>query len=200
MGGLTMKRLLLSVAAAAMVAGCASNPEPEVPAVDATSPMYAPNYLSTAASSDQFEIQSGQLAQTMSQNPGVRQIGQMLVTDHTNSTQQLTAAAHSAGITVPPPALLPEHAALLQQIQSAPPGQFDTVFRDVQIQAHQQALALHQAYASGGDTPALRTAAAAIVPVVQNHLNALQTLAVAPPPPPTPAPSYEQPPAPGERG
>ena len=150
-----MKRLLLSVAAAAMVAGCASNPEPEVPAVDATSPMYAPNYLSTAASSDQFEIQSGQLAQTMSQNPGVRQIGQMLVTDHTNSTQQLTAAAQSAGITVPPPALLPEHAALLQQIQSAPPGQFDTVFRVVQIQAHQQALALHQAYASGGDTPAL---------------------------------------------
>ena len=140
------------------------------------------------------------VAQTMSQNPGVRQIGQMLVTDHTNSTQQLTAAAQSAGITVPPPALLPEHAALLQQIQSTPPGQFDTVFRDVQIQAHQQALALHQAYASGGDTPALRTAAAAIVPVVQNHLNALQTLAVAPPPPPTPAPSYEQPPAPGERG
>jgi putative membrane protein len=93
MGGLKMKRLLLSVAAAAMVAGCASNPEPEAPAVDATSPMYAPNYLSTAGSSDQFEIQSGQLAQTMSQNPGVRQIGQMLVTDHTNSTQQLTAAA-----------------------------------------------------------------------------------------------------------
>ena len=127
-----MKHLLMSVAAAAMVAGCASNP-PAAPPVDTASPMYAPNYLSTAGSSDQFEIQSGQLAQQMSQNPGVRQIGQMLVTDHTNSTQQLMAAAQSAGITAPPPAMLPEHQALLQQIQSAPLGQFDTVFRDVQI-------------------------------------------------------------------
>jgi len=194
-----MKRLLLSVAAAAMVTACASNP-PAAPPVDTTSPMYAPNYLATAGSSDQFEIQSGQLAQSMSQNPGVRQIGQMLVADHTSSTQQLTAAAQSAGITAPPPAMLPEHQALLQQIQSAPPGQFDMVFRDVQIQAHQQALALHQAYASGGDTPALRTAAAGIVPVVQNHLTALQALTIAPPAPPAPPPTYQQPAAPGERG
>ena len=194
-----MKRLLLSVAAAAMVTACASNP-PAAPPVDTTSPMYAPNYLATAGSSDQFEIQSGQLAQSMSQNPGVRQIGQMLVADHTSSTQQLMAAAQSAGITAPPPAMLPEHQALLQQIQSAPPGQFDMVFRDVQIQAHQQALALHQAYASGGDTPALRTAAAGIVPVVQNHLTALQGLTIAPPAPPAPPPTYQQPAAPGERG
>jgi putative membrane protein len=194
-----MKRLLMSVAAAAMVAGCASNPPP-APPVDTTSPMYAPNYLSTAGSSDQFEIQSGQLAQSMSQNPGVRQIGQMLVTDHTASTQQLMAAAQSAGVTAPPPAMLPEHQALLQQIQSTPPGQFDMVFRDVQIQAHQQALALHQAYASGGDTPALRTAAAGIVPVVQNHLNMLQSLQVSAGPPPPPPPTYQQPASPGERG
>ena len=193
-----MKRLLMSVAAAAMVAGCASNPP--APPVDTTSPMYAPNYLSTAGSSDQFEIQSGQLAQQMSQNPGVRQIGQMLVTDHTNSTQQLMAAAQSAGITAPPPAMLPEHSALLQQIQSAPQGQFDTVFRDVQIQAHQQALALHQAYANGGDTPSLRTAATGIVPVVQNHLNMLQSLTVSVAPPPPPPPAYQQPSKPGERG
>jgi putative membrane protein len=73
------------------------------------------------------------------------------------------------------------------------------VFRDVQIQAHQQALQLHQGYASGGDTPALRTAATNIVPVVQNHLTMLQSLAVAPPPPP-PAPAYQEPARPGERG
>ena len=195
-----MRALLLSVAAVAMAAGCAPKPPP-APPVDTSSPTYAPNYLSVAGSSDQFEIQSGQLAQQMSQNAGIRQIGQMLVADHTTSTQQLMAAAQSAGITPPPPALLPQHQALLQQIQSAPPGQFDMVFRDVQIQAHQQALALHQAYASGGDTPALRNAATGIVPVVQNHLNMLQQLAVAPPPPPPPPPpTYPQPARPGERG
>ena len=192
-----MRSIVLALAATTLLAGCASN-TPPAPPVDTSSPMYAPNYLSTAGSSDQFEIQSGQLAQSMSQNAAVRSIGQMLVTDHTNSTQQLMAAAQSAGITPPPPALLPQHAALLQQIQAAPPGQFDMVFRDVQIQAHQQALGLHQGYASGGDTPALRAAATNIVPVVQNHLNMLQTLSVAPPRPP--APTYQQPSRPGERG
>jgi putative membrane protein len=190
-----MRGIVLALAATTLLAGCASN-TPPAPPVDTSSPMYAPNYLSTAGSSDQFEVQSGQLAQSMSQNPAVRSIGQMLVTDHTNSTQQLMAAAHSAGITPPPPALLPQHAALLQQIQSAPPGQFDMTFRDVQVQAHQQALQLHQNYASGGDT-----AATNIVPVVQNHLNMLQSLSVAPPPPPPPPPpTYQQPSRPGERG
>jgi putative membrane protein len=194
-------RLLLVSVAAALLSGCATQqPTEPVVAVDPTSPLAAPNYLSMAGSSDQFEIQSGQLAQQMSQNPGIRQIGQMLVADHTSSTQQLMAAAQSAGITPPPPAMRPEHAALLQQIQSAPPGQFDMVFRDVQIQAHQQALQLHQNYASGGDTPALRTAATNIAPVVQNHLTMLQSLAVAPPPPPPPAPVYQEPARPGERG
>jgi putative membrane protein len=196
-----MRGIALPLLAAALVAGCARTPpEPAAPPVDTSSPLYAPNYLSMAASSDQFEIQSGQLAQQMSQNAGIRQIAQMLVTDHSNTTQQLTAAAQSAGMTPPPPTLLPQHAQLLQQIQAAPPGQFDMTFRDVQVQAHQQALQLHQNYASGGDKPALRTVATAAVPIVQNHLNMLQAMALAPPPPPPPPPVYQPPAKPGERG
>ena len=194
-----MKRLFVSAAALALLSACASNPPP-APPVDTSSPLYAPNYLGMAGSSDQFEIQSGQLAQQMSQNPAVRQMGQMLVANHTNSTQQLMAAAQSAGIAAPPPAMRPEHAAMLQQIQSAPPGRFDMVFRDVQIQAHQQALQLHQNYAASGDVPALRTTAGAIVPVVQNHLSMLQGLQVMAAPPPPPPPVYQQPARPGERG
>mgnify|MGYP000613189450 CR=1 FL=1 len=194
-----MKHLFVSAAALALLSACASNPPP-APPVDTSSPLYAPNYLGMAGSSDQFEIQSGQLAQQMSQNPAIRQMGQMLVADHTNSTQQLMAAAQSAGIAAPPPAMRPEHAAMLQQIQSAPPGQFDMIFRDVQIQAHQQALQLHQNYAASGDVPALRATAGAIVPVVQNHLNMLQGMQVMAAPPPPPPPVYQQPARPGERG
>lgn len=39
----------------------------------------APGYMTMAASSDMFEIQSGQLAQRMSQNTAIRSFGQMLV-------------------------------------------------------------------------------------------------------------------------
>ena len=195
-----MRFLLVSVAAAAMLAGCARNEpvEPPVPAVDPSSPLAASTYLTMAASGDQFEIQSSQLALQRASNPALRQFGQMLITDHTNMSAQLMAAAQGAGLTPPPPALSAEHAAMLQQLQATPAPSFDMAYRDAQIMAHQQALALHQNYANGGDVPALRTVAGTAVPIIQGHLNSIQGMNLAPPPPP--APVYQPGPTPGERG
>jgi putative membrane protein len=198
-----MKRLAICVAAAALVAGCASNTgqstEPTgAAAVDPNNPLFAPGYMAMAASSDQFEIQSGQLALQMSQNPSIRAFAQQLITDHTRTTQLLMAAAQQAGLTPPPPMLLPEDQALLDQIRSAPAGSFDVAFRDVQATAHQKALALHQNYAASGDVPALRTVAAGAVPVIQGHLSHAQTLSVASTPAPMPMPAATA--QPGERG
>jgi putative membrane protein len=122
----------------------------------------------------------------------------MIIADHTRSTQMLMAAAQSAGLTPPPPTILPQHQALLDQLRSAGSGPaFDQAFQQIQMQAHQQALMLHQNYAAQGDVPALRTAAGQIVPVVQMHLQQLQTLNTAPPPPPPPPPTTRRS---GERG
>jgi putative membrane protein len=148
----------------------------------------APGYMAMAGSSDQFEIQSSQLALQVSQNPAVRNMANMLIADHTRSTQMLMAAAQSAGLTPPPPMLMPEEQAMLDQLRAAGSGPaFDMAFQPIQLQAHQKALALHQNYSAQGDVPALRTVAGQIVPVVQMHLQHAQSLNVAPPPPP-PAP------------
>ena len=198
-----MRKLGILLGGALALAACSSTPRPVSPA-DLTNPLLAPGYLSMAASSDQFEIQSGQLAQTASQNPAVQSMGQMFVRDHTQSTQMLMAAAAAAHVPAPPPTLLPQHQALLDQLRAAGTGQsFDVAFQQIQIQAHQQALALHQNYAASGDVPALRATAGQIVPVVQTHLNALQSLQVAVAPPPPPPPPQMAPPPPrraGERG
>jgi putative membrane protein len=151
-------------------------------AVDQNSPLFWPMYTRMAASSDQFEIQSGQLALQMSQNPAVRQFAQMLIEHHQQTTAQLASAAQSAGLPVPPPAMTGAHAQLLANLRGAPMGSFDMAFRDAQIQAHQEALGLHQNYAANGDIPALRTVAGAAVPVIQQHLNMAQSLAVMAPP------------------
>jgi putative membrane protein len=197
-----MRKLGFLLGGALALAACSSTPKPATPA-DLSNPLMAPGYLSMAGSSDQFEIQSGQLAQTASQNPAIRNIGQMFITDHTRSTQMLMAAAQSAHVPAPPPMLLPQHQALLDQLRSAGTGYaFDQAFQQIQIQAHQQALTLHQNYAASGDVPALRATAAQIVPVVQNHLSALQSLQLAPPAPPAPPPPPPPPPVrrSGERG
>jgi putative membrane protein len=194
-----MRRLAILLGGALALAACSTTPRPAAP-VDLSNPLMAPGYLATAASSDLFEIQSGQLAQQASQNPAVQSFGGMLVSDHTQSTQMLMAAAQSAGITPPPPTLLPQHQAMLDQLRAAGSGPaFDMAFQQIQIQAHQQALALHQNYATGGDAPALRTTAGQIVPVVQRHLNMLQSLQVSAPPPPPMAPP-PPPPPPGRSG
>ena len=168
-----------------------------VAAVDPSNPLFAPGYMAMAGSSDQFEIQSSQLALQMSQNVAVRNMANLLIADHTRSTQMVIAAAQSAGLTPPPPTLLPPHQAMLDQLRSAGSGpSFDMAFKQLQVQAHQEALALHQNYSANGDVPAPRTVAGQIAPVVQMHLQHAQMLNVAPPPlPPLPTTGRA-----GERG
>ncbi|QIK79082.1 DUF4142 domain-containing protein [Sphingomonas piscis] len=185
-----MKRLLLCAASAAAIAGCTTtepappvDPMPPVAAaVDQTNPLFWPTYTRMAASGDQFEIQSGQLALQMSQNPAVRQFAQMLIDHHSQTTAQLASAAQSAGLPPPAPALTGAHAQMLANLRATQGASFDTAFRDAQIQAHQEALALHQNYAASGDVPALRTTAGSAVPVIQQHLQMAQSLAVTAPP------------------
>jgi putative membrane protein len=59
---------------------------------------------------------------------------------------------------------------MLDEIKAAPADQVDAVYMKNQRVAHNAALALHQGYAANGDTPALKTAASEIAPVVQTHL------------------------------
>jgi putative membrane protein len=183
---------LLIAAAACSLAACTTSSEPTETAApvvaDPNNPLAAPGYMAMAASSDQFEIQSSQLALQASQNPAVRSFAQMLIPHHQQTTATLMQAAQSAGLMPPPLVLLPPHQAMLDQLKGAGTGSgFDQAFKTIQIQAHQQALELHQNYANGGDVPTLRQAASSAVPIVQQHLTTAQSLnveAMTPPPPP----------------
>lgn len=195
-----MRNLGILLGGAIALAACSTTPPPGPP-VDLSNPLMAPGYLAQAASSDQFEVQSGQLALQASQNPSVHQFANMIIRDHTNSTQMLMSAASAARVPPPPPGLLlPAQQAMLDQLRAAGSGYgFDRTFQQIQIMAHQQALALHQNYATNGDVPALRATATEIVPVVENHLAMAQALQAAPPPPPPP-PAPMPAPAPGRVG
>jgi putative membrane protein len=166
---------------------------PSPPTADTDNPLIAPVYLARAFSADQFEIDSGLLAQQKSQNPQVRNFGNLLVADHPRNAQLLTGMAEFARLTPPPPGLLPEQQAMLSRLQAAAPGMsFDIAFKNAQIAAHRTTLLLHQLYAAGGDTPALRNVAAQAVPMIRMHLSQAQLLNVSPPaqaPPPSTPPA-----------
>src|SRR6476646_8931243 len=99
-----MRKLGILLGAIALSA-CASRTPP--PPVDMSNPLMAPGFLAQAGSANEWEIESSQLALQSSQNPGVRNFANMIISDHTQFGQQITAAAVAAHLQPPPPTLLP---------------------------------------------------------------------------------------------
>jgi putative membrane protein len=172
-----MRALAPVLASLAIVtAGCTATDSTSLSGAAASAtPLDRNGYVQMAAASDLFEIQSSQLAATRAQRSEVREFAQMLVTHHTQTTAQLTAAAQASG-GMPQPTLTPMQATMMQELQQAPADGFDQVYMRQQVPAHEMALALHRNYAARGDTAALRTVAGAAVPVVQQHLTRAQQL------------------------
>jgi putative membrane protein len=184
-----MRKLAILFGGAALLVGCQTTPPPPPPAppADLNNPLMAPGFLAQAGSANEWEIESSQLALQMSTNPGVRNLANVIIADHTAMGQQVAAAAASARLTPPAPGLLPPQQSMLDQLRAAGSGpSFDMAYQQAQISAHQQAIQLMQNYAASGDVPALRTVASQAIPVMQKHLAMAQSLATAPPPPPPP--------------
>jgi putative membrane protein len=190
-----MKKLVILLAGAAALGACATNNVDDMDTagttgttgttavqtagVDANNPLFHPMYMMMSASSDQFEIQSSQLALQASQNQAVRNYANLMIAHHQATTANLVSAAQSAGLTPPPPTLMPMHAQMLQQLQAAGTGAaLDAAYKQLQIQSHTEALNLQTNYANGGDVPALRQVAASTAPIVQQHLQQAQVLNV----------------------
>jgi putative membrane protein len=195
-----MRKLAMMLGGAIVLAACSTTAPPPEP-VDLNNVLLAPGFLAHAGSANQYEIDAAQLALQASANPGVRNLANVIVADHTAMGQQVAAAAASAGITPPPPSLLPAEQAMLDQLRASGSGaSFDSTYLQQQITAHQQAIGMMQNYAASGDVPALRNVAAGAIPVMQKHLSMAQQLSAAPPPPPPPPVSAPPPTGAGERG
>lgn len=146
----------------------AQTPPPPPPAEAKTT---AAAYVLAAGASDQFEIQSSQIALTKSPNAATKRYAQMLIKDHMKTTKATMAAATKAGMTPPTPMLDPGAQPSIDELNTAASADFDRMYFGQQGPAHQAALDLHQSYAAGGDQAALRMSAKAAVPIVKRHLS-----------------------------
>lgn len=138
--------------------------------------MSSEEFVTMAASSDLFEVQSGQLAATNSKEASIQQFAQMMVADHTKASQELKIAAGDAKITVPAQ-MIDKHTAEFEKLKNAQGAAFDKAYIEAQVAAHQEALQLMQSYAQGGDSEPLKAHATKASPIVQRHLEHAQKLA-----------------------
>ncbi|HEX2558883.1 DUF4142 domain-containing protein [Phenylobacterium sp.] len=158
-------------------APAAQAPTPEPAVTAATVPMSAADYVAAAAAGDLYEIEAARIAQNRSQNDEVKALAKMISDDHTKSSGDLQTAASQSGQTLTIPAAMPaDRQAQVEALNAATPTDFDAVWLGQQVQAHEQALALHQRYAQNGDIAQLKAFASAMAPVIQRHLDQVRQL------------------------
>lgn len=139
-------------------------------------PTDAAGFIKAAGASDLFEIESAKLALKKTQKKDIRDFANMMITDHTKTTDAVKAAAKKAGMNPAPPQLTAEQQQMLDQLKPLSGDAFDKAYLAQQMPAHQQALTMVQNYAQNGDTPALVDAAKSAVPIIQKHIDRLQGL------------------------
>jgi putative membrane protein len=165
-----------NLAASGNSADVVALPGNEAAAAGQTAPS-AQQYVELAGGSDLFEIQSSRIALEKAQRSEVRELAQMLVTDHERSTRDLTSAAQQAqprlGVA---PQLTAEQQSNLAALRQATGANFDQVYLDQQVAAHQKALTLVTAFAQSGDVPSLRQHATTVSGPIQQHLERARQL------------------------
>jgi putative membrane protein len=167
---------LIPLAASVLLACFAGSATARADANDPNTAMTDADFVMAAGGTDEFERQSGQLAIQRAQLPKVRELAQRVIADHTQTTNDLAAAAAKAGVPGPVPKLHPGQLRALQHLQDALPEDFDKLYLQQQAETHQDAIGLVKTYAAVGQAAPLRDVAVKARPIVQRHLDMIFAL------------------------
>jgi len=133
------------------------------------------DYVVKAAIGDLFEIQSSKLALQKSSDAQLKNFAARMVKDHTASSAKMKRIIKAGELPLAPPTQLDDaHQAMIDSLSGASGGEFDHLYLEMQMKAHDEALALHQGYAQSGLEPKLRAFAQKTGEVVQMHLGMLK--------------------------
>ena len=178
-----IRPLLAGAACVALLAACNQEKSPE--AVDKAQDMAAgpvgqtsaatmgsnmvSAYVPNAAMGDMYEIQAADIALERSQNAQVKELANMIKTDHTAASNAMKAMLPQAAPEMTPPTALDQRRqGLIDNLRSASAENFDRTWVDQQIAAHNEALTLHRGF-SDQDSP-LAAHARSVVPKIEAHL------------------------------
>jgi putative membrane protein len=136
----------------------------------------AANFVTLAAASDMFEVQSSKIALQRSTDAAVKRFAQMMIDAHTKTTATLKGLIADQSNLSPPTALPSDLQAKLDKLGSVSPADFDKTYLDDQVDGHQSTLNVMQRYAKDGDQEPLKQFAASTAPTVQQHLDKAKAL------------------------
>lgn len=136
----------------------------------AEAPPNAQEFAQRVAMSDMYELAAARVAMSRAEGTPTREFAQMMITDHTRSSQALKDAVAASGQTLAMPDKLDsEHQAQVDILGSLNGTDFDREYISQQTAAHRKALTLLKAYGGSGDSAELRQFAQGSIPTIQKH-------------------------------
>ncbi len=149
----------------------------------------ATQFRAKASASDAFEVLSSKIALTHATNADLKAFAQMMIDDHTKSTDKLVAlggiSKASLEAKMKPGAdgkfagndlIDADHAGELNSLGSKSNDDFNRTYIDDQVKGHEAMVSLLEDYAKNGDNAKLKDFAASILPTVRMHLAKAQGL------------------------
>lgn len=181
---MTMRLMLAASSAALLLAACGDNDQnavdatqdaASVPVGQTSAAVMGANspdaYVTNAAIGDMYEIQAAEIALERSENAEVRELAEMIRTDHTQASERMMALAPEATPDTALPTQLDERRqGLIDNLRSASAAAFDGVYIDQQVAAHREAVTLHDGFGDNADAPTLAEHARTVLPRIQAHL------------------------------
>ncbi|MFZ5730456.1 MAG: hypothetical protein A2882_15130 [Phenylobacterium sp. RIFCSPHIGHO2_01_FULL_70_10] len=186
-----MKSMILtaSATAALLLAGCQDNEDlGQTPPVNAAQDvastgvgmasavvggLRAETYVPAAHIADMYEIRAAEIALEKGQDARVRELAQMIISDHRTMASQIEAALPQAQLeeNVTLPEQMDERRqGMIDNLQAASADTFDLAYLHQQLAAHLEALTLHSEYAEAGDSEVLKPIAAQAAEKIEKHL------------------------------
>jgi len=158
------KKSLMSLAAAWCLLSA-------VPATSQTRAISTEEFVKKVAISDMMEIQSSELALSRQPDADTKPFAEKMVKDHQETSKELKGLVGSGKVKVTlPTALDAEHQKKLDELKAKSGKEFDRAYDQMQLQAHEDAVALFEQYSQGGDNPDLKSWAAKTLPHLKEHL------------------------------
>lgn len=136
------------------------------------------DFVTRAAQSDMFEVQSSQLiVKSGVKDDATKTFAQHMIDDHTKTTKELKQQLQSAKAdTGAPSAMSKPQQKMLQRLKGMKGDALVAEYRKEQVSAHQKAVDLFRAYSNTGDNEGLKAWAGKTLPALEEHLKMAQQL------------------------
>jgi len=122
------------------------------------------NFIMEAGKGGMMEVEMGKTAQQKGQSAEVKDVGSMMVTDHTKANNELMGLAQKKGVKL----------GGAEKAHKMNDANFDKEYLSMMLQDHEKDIAAFEKEAKSGSDPDVKSWASKTLPTLKKHLQAVQ--------------------------